>query len=113
MIKIYHNPRCSKSRAGLKYLEEKGVEFETIKYLEDNFDFDLLKNVINKLDISPLELVRVKEQDWKDNFKGKDLTDDQIIQAMVDYPRLIERPIIVNDDKAVLARPTENIDKIL
>ncbi len=113
MIKLYHNPRCSKSREGLKYLEEKSVEFETIKYLDDNFDYDSLKAVINKLNIKPIELVRLKEKDWKENFKGKDLSDDEIIRAMVDYPRLIERPIVVNGEQAVIARPVENIDNIL
>ncbi len=113
MIKLYHNPRCSKSREGLKYLEEKSVEFETIKYLDDIFDFDTLKAVIKKLNIKPIELVRLKEKDWKENFKSKDLSDDEIIRAMVDYPRLIERPIVVNGEKAVIARPVGNIDDIL
>ncbi len=113
MIKIYHNPRCSKSRQGVKYLEDKGLEFEVIQYLKDEFTADELKEVIQKLNIKPIELVRTKETIWKENFKDLELSDDQIIQAMVENPRLIERPIVVNKDKAVVARPTENIDQVL
>lgn len=113
MIKIYHNPRCSKSRQGVKYLEDKGLEFEVIQYLKDEFTADELKEVIQKLNIKPIELVRTKETIWKENFKDLELSDDQIIQAMVENPRLIERPIVVNKDKAVVARPTEDIEKVL
>lgn len=113
MIKIYHNPRCSKSRQGVKYLEDKGLEFEVIQYLKDEFTADELKEVIQKLNIKPIELVRTKETIWKENLKDLELSDDQIIQAMVENPRLIERPIVVNKDKAVVARPTENIDQVL
>lgn len=113
MIKIYHNPRCSKSRQGVKYLEDKGLEFEVIQYLKDEFTADELKEVIQKLNIKPIELVRTRETIWKENFKDLELSDDQIIQAMVENPRLIERPIVVNKDKAVVARPTEDIEKVL
>lgn len=113
MIKIYHNPRCSKSRQGVKYLEDKGLEFEVIQYLKDEFTADELKEVIQKLNIKPIELVRTKETIWKENYKDLELSDDQIIQAMVENPRLIERPIVVNKDKAVVARPTEDIEKVL
>lgn len=113
MIKIYHNPRCSKSRQGVKYLEEKGLEFEVIQYLKDGLNAEELKELIQKLNIQPIELVRTKEAIWKENYKDLDLSDDQIIQAMVENPRLIERPIVVNKDKAVVARPTEDIDHVL
>lgn len=113
MIKIYHNPRCSKSRQGVKYLEDKGLEFEVIQYLKDEFTADELKEVIQKLNIKPIELVRTRETIWKENYKDLELSDDQIIQAMVENPRLIERPIVVNKDKAVVARPTEDIEKVL
>ncbi|MDG4945881.1 arsenate reductase (glutaredoxin) [Weeksellaceae bacterium KMM 9713] len=113
MIKIYHNPRCSKSRQGVKYLEDKGLEFEVIQYLKDEFTADELKEVIQKLNIKPIELVRTKEAIWKENYKDLELSDDQIIQALVENPRLIERPIVVNKDKAVVARPTEDIEKVL
>lgn len=113
MIKIYHNPRCSKSRQGVKYLEEKGLEFEVIQYLKDELNEVELKELIQKLNIQPIELVRTKETIWKENYKDLELSADQIIQAMVENPRLIERPIVLNKEKAVVARPTENIDQVL
>ena len=113
MIKIYHNPRCSKSRLGVAYLEEKKVEFEIVKYLDDNFTVEELTEVISKLGFTPIQLVRKTEAIWKSDYKGKELTDAEIIEAMVKNPKLIERPIIVNKTQAVVARPTENIDTIL
>lgn len=113
MIKIYHNPRCSKSRQGVKYLEEKGLEFEVIQYLKDELNEVELKELIQKLNIQPIELVRTKETIWKENYKDLELSADQIIQAMVENPRLIERPIVLNKEKAVVARPTENIEQVL
>ena len=113
MIKIYHNPRCTKSRQGVAFLEEKGVEFKVIKYLEDAFTFQTLTEVIAELAIHPMELIRKNEAIWKSNFKGKELSDAQIIQAMVDFPKLIERPIVVNKGRAVIARPTEKIEEVL
>lgn len=113
MITIYHNNRCSKSREGLCFLENLNQPFEVVLYLEEHFDFNKLSHLINKLGIKPIELVRVKEKDWIENFKGKELTDTEIIQAMVDFPKLIERPIVVNGNKAIIARPTERINEIL
>ena len=113
MITIYHNPRCSKSRAGVEYLESKGKEFEVIKYLDQNLSEDELKDLIKKLGIEPIELVRKNEAIWKENYKDKDLSDDEIIKAMAENPKLIERPIIVNGEKAVVARPTEKIEEVL
>ena len=113
MIKIYHNNRCSKSRKGVQLLEESGKEFEIIKYLENIPNQEELTNIISILNISPIELVRKNEKDWKDNFKGKVLSDKQIISAMVEFPKLIERPIVINNDKAVIGRPTELIESII
>lgn len=113
MIKIYHNNRCSKSRKGVQLLEESGKEFEIIKYLENIPTQEELTNIISILNISPIELVRKNEKDWKDNFKGKVLSDKQIIAAMVEFPKLIERPIVINNDKAVIGRPTELIESII
>lgn len=113
MIKIYHNPRCTKSRQGVAFLEEKGVEFKVIKYLEDAFTFETLSQVIDELGMEPLALIRKNEAIWKSDFKGKELSDKEIIQAMVNFPKLIERPIIVNNGKAVVARPTEKIEEVL
>ncbi|MFY8098012.1 MAG: arsenate reductase (glutaredoxin) [Flavobacterium sp.] len=112
MLTIYHNNRCSKSREGVCFLENLNQPFEIVNYLETPFDFNKLSQLINTLNIKPIELVRVKEKDWIENFKGKQLTDVQIIQAMVDFPKLIERPIVVNGNKAVIARPVERINEI-
>ncbi|WP_430814284.1 arsenate reductase (glutaredoxin) [Carboxylicivirga sp. RSCT41] len=113
MIKILHNPRCSKSRAGVTLLEEKGLEFEIIKYLDDPLTPEELGSVIEKLGIRPLELIRKNEAVYKDEFADKELSDEEWILAMLEHPRLIERPIIVNGDKAVIGRPAEAIESIL
>jgi len=113
MIKIYHNPRCRKSREGLALLENSGKEFEIIKYLDNPISEKELKDIISLLDIKPLELVRTNEKIWKDNFKEKDLSDDEIIKAMVENPKLIERPIVTYKNKAVIGRPSEKISQIL
>lgn len=113
MIKIYHNPRCSKSRLGVQALEEHGQHFEIVKYLDTPLTFDELENIIEKLGIAPLDLVRKNEAIWKSDFKGKNLSEDKIVQAMIDHPKLIERPIVVHGNKAVIGRPTEQIFEIL
>jgi arsenate reductase len=113
MIKIYHNPRCSKSREGLAVLENSKKEFEIVKYLDAVPSKDELTKIIRLLDISPLQLVRKNEKIWKENFKGKELTDAEIIIAMVQNPKLIERPIIINNKKAVIGRPSESILTII
>lgn len=113
MIKIYHNPRCSKSRQGLEIVENSSKEFEVVKYLDNTPSEEELKEIISLLDISPVQLVRKNEQIWKDNFKGKELSDIEIIKAMVDNPKLIERPIVINGNKAVIGRPPETIKEII
>ncbi|TYB73100.1 arsenate reductase (glutaredoxin) [Bizionia saleffrena] len=113
MIKIYHNPRCSKSRQGLEILENSGKEFEIIKYLDTVPNESELNAVIKLLNISPLELVRKNEAVWKDSYKDKTLTDSEIIAAMVAHPKLIERPIVINGKKAVIGRPPSAILKII
>lgn len=113
MIKIYHNPRCQKSRQGLQIIEKSGKEFKIIKYLEENPSESELKEILKLLNIKPEELIRKNESTWKENFKGKELTDDEIVQAMVKHPNLIERPIVINDDKAVIGRPSQLINSIL
>ena len=110
---IYHNPRCSKSREGLAILKEANQDFEIIEYLKNPPTQDELSSIIEKLKIKPIELVRKTEAIWKENFKGKELTDEQIIKAMVENPKLIERPIVVIDNKAILGRPPELIKSIL
>lgn len=113
MIKIYHNPRCGKSREGLQLLENSGKDFEVVKYLEDVPSFEELKSIIEKLKIKPIDLVRQKEKIWIETFKGKTLSDDETISAMISNPILIERPIVVNGNKVAIGRPPQNIAEIL
>ena len=113
MIQIYHNPRCSKSRQALQLLEETGKPHNVILYLKDTLTKEQLTALISKLEITPIELVRKNEQVWKDEYKGKELTDDEVINAMLENPKLIERPIVVNGNKAVIARPAEALNAIL
>ncbi|MGB0981316.1 MAG: arsenate reductase (glutaredoxin) [Winogradskyella sp.] len=113
MIKIYHNPRCSKSRQGLAILETSGKTFEIIKYLENQLTVEQLTEIISKLKSKPINLVRKNEAIWKTNYKGKTLSDKEIIEAMVANPKLIERPIVVNNTKAVVGRPPETILEII
>ena len=112
-MKIYHNPRCRKSREGIKYLESKKINFEVIDYIKNNLSSDQIKNILKKLQLKPIELVRKNEVIWKEKYKGKDFTDDQLIKILSNEPKLIERPIIVSEKLAVIGRPAENIDKLL
>ncbi len=116
-IIVWHNPRCRKSREGLKKVEEiaskKNLEVEIRKYLDNPPDVSKLKEVLKKLNMNPIELIRTKEAIWKEIFKndykqGK-LDDNQLILAMHDNPKLIERPIVIFGDQAVLARPAEKV----
>lgn len=113
MIKIYHNSRCSKSRQGLELLENSGKEFEVIKYLENVPTEKELTEIIKLLSITPIQLVRKTEKIWKENYKGKELTEAEVIKAMLENPKLIERPIVINNNKAVIGRPTEAILSII
>ena len=113
MIQIYHNSRCSKSRACLAFIEATGQEYEVVKYLETNPSFEVLQSIIKKLGFPPIALVRQKENIWVENYKNKDLSDDEIIQAMSANPVLIERPIVIKGDQAVIARPIEKMQAII
>lgn len=113
MITIYHNPRCRKSREGLALLEQSGKVFKVVKYLEDILSEKDLKTLISKLEIKPIDLIRKNEAVWKSDYKGQQLTDEQIIKAMQKHPKLIERPIVVNGNKAVVGRPKELILEII
>lgn len=113
MITIYHNPRCGKSRDCLAFIQNSNNAFEIIKYLETPLNYKELEIIIQKLQLKPIELIRKKETIWMEKFKNRTLTDKQIIQAMVDFPILMERPIAVNGDKAVIARPFEKVQTII
>lgn len=113
MIKIYHNPRCRKSREGLEFLKNSGKEFEIIEYLKNPVSEKTLKDILKKLQIAPIDLVRKNEAVWKSSFKKRDLSDDEIIKAMLEHPKLIERPVVTNNYKAVIARPAHLISQII
>ena len=105
-MKIYHNPRCGKSREGLQILKDSGKTFELIEYMGNNpLTFDKLQNTIKLLKIKPIELIRKNEAIWKENFKDKKLSDKRLIELMIKYPQLMERPIVINGDKALIGRP--------
>ena len=113
MITIYHNPRCSKSREGLEKVKNSGKEYKIREYLKEELSKEELTRLIKKLDINPEALIRKNESIWKENYKGKDLNKDQLIKALLENPKLIERPIIENEEKAVIGRPASNINHVL
>lgn len=113
-IQIYHNPRCSKSRQTLALLQEKGIEPEVIEYLKQVPAAEELKAVLTKLGITARELLRTKEDAYKEhNLADDSLSDDAIIAAMIASPKLIERPIVINGDAARIGRPPEQVLEII
>lgn len=113
MIQVLHNPRCGKSRESIALIEASGKPFEIIKYLDNPLSVSDLKALIQKLEITPIDLIRQKESIWIEKYKGRDLSNTEIIQAIAEYPILMERPIVIHGSKAVIGRPTENIKKII
>lgn len=113
MITIYHNPRCSKSRECNVFLENTKKDVTVINYMQTLFTFDTLSEVIKKLNIAPKELVRTNEKIWKETYKNTEMNDSELIEAMVAHPKLIQRPIVVHGNKAVIARPLEKVAEIL
>ncbi|MCO6480623.1 MAG: arsenate reductase (glutaredoxin) [Phaeodactylibacter sp.] len=112
-MKIYHNPRCRKSRETLAILEDNGQKPEIVLYLEDTPSREELKEVLRMLDMKASELVRKGEKAYKENFKGKALTEEEWLDALIQYPKLIERPIVVKGNKAIIGRPPENVLELL
>ena len=113
MLTIYHNPRCAKSRQTLQIIQEAGKEVEIREYLKEIPTLDELKDVLSKLNLPVDYLIRKNEQIFKSEFKGKEFSEDEWIQILVDNPKLIERPIVIKDNQAVLGRPPENVEKLL
>lgn len=111
-IKVYHNPRCSKSRAALAYLDDRSESYETELYLKKEITKEEILNLVELLNLKPIELVRQKEEVWKQNYKNKELTDADVIDALIQHPRLIERPIVIHNGRAIIARPTEKIQEL-
>ena len=112
-IQIWHNPKCSKSRAAMELLENKNIDANVVKYLEQTPTKEQLKDVLSKLKISAKELLRTGEDVYKE-LNLKDINDEEtLIEIMTKNPILIERPIIIKGDKAVIARPIENLEDLL
>jgi len=113
MIKILHNPRCSKSRAGLNYLIENNIDFEIIEYLKLNFTANDIKELSEKTGLTPIELVRTQEEYFKTDLKGKKFSDIEWFEIIAENPKLLQRPIIINGNKAVWAQPPERVQQII
>lgn len=113
-IKIYHNPRCSKSRQTLELIRQQGIEPEVVEYLKTPPSKSELKDILSRLNMEPRQLMRTKEVEYKENnLDSTELSNDQLIDAMVKNPKLIERPIVINLQKVALGRPPENVLEIL
>jgi arsenate reductase len=112
-MKYFHNPRCRKSREGLSILEEKGLKPNIILYLKNPLSKEAIKEIINLLNISAVDLIRKNETVFKEKYKGEKLSENDYIDAMQDHPILIERPIFINNKKAVIGRPPEKILEII
>lgn len=113
MLKIYHNPRCAKSRAGLKYLQEKGLNPEIRFYLKEEFTEKELADLLMRMNKKPWEIIRTQEKIYKTDFKGKNFTNEEWIKILIEHPNLIQRPIVVKDHKAIFAEPAETVEDIL
>ena len=115
MITIYHNPRCRKSREALALLEERGIEHLVRLYLNDEESMSAaeFQDVLDALDMDAIDLVRKNESVWKEEYKTLELDEDEVILAMIEHPKLMERPIVVNGDRAVVARPAEKLLEVL
>jgi len=113
MYQIYHNPQCKKSREGLKYLQNKRINFQIKKYHIEGISSEEHKKIFVMLDKKPLEMVRKQESDFKNNYKGKSFSDDEWVSIISKNLKLLQRPIIVHGYKAVLANPPENLDDLI
>ncbi|MEX2596672.1 MAG: arsenate reductase (glutaredoxin) [Salibacteraceae bacterium] len=112
-MKIYHNPRCRKSRETLSIIEAAGKQPEIIEYLKEPPSTEELRQIIEMPNISPEDLVRKGESIFKEKYKNKSLSESEWIEALVEHPKLIERPIVVKGEKAIIGRPPENVKSLL
>ena len=113
MIKIFHNPSCSKSREALKYQNDYKLNFEVCEYLKNPLSNGDLQDILTLLNYSPSHLLRSNETQFKEYAKGKQLSEEEILELMLKYPKLIERPIVIVGVKAVVARPLEKLMSLL
>lgn len=113
MLQILHNPRCGKSRNCVLFLNDSNKQFEIIDYIKNPLDANEIKTLLKKLTFKPIDLVRQKEAIWIENYKGKTLTDNDIIKALAKHPILIERPILIDGDKAIISREIDKLEGFL
>ncbi len=113
MMTIYHNPRCRKSRETLRLIEESGEPYQIVEYLKEPLSANELKELLSMLEMEAPALVRKNEAIWKEQYRGKELDEGQILKAMEEHPKLMERPVVVRGKKAVLGRPPENVHALL
>jgi arsenate reductase len=113
MLKIYHNPRCAKSREGLNYLTENGYEFEVIHYMEKTPVAGELKKMLMKLNLKPSQVIRTQEEIFRKELKGRTFTDEEWIDIILEHPKLLQRPIVEGKYKAVIAIPPEKIQEVI
>tara|TARA_Y100000739_G_C20545942_1_gene435894 strand:- start:913 stop:1260 length:348 start_codon:yes stop_codon:yes gene_type:complete len=111
--KLLHNPRCRKSREGLQFLKSKKIEFETVLYLLNRLNKNQIEEIIDKSELNPVDFVRKQEKIWKEMFKNKLLSKNQVIQAIFEHPKIMQRPIFISENKSIIANPPENSLKIL
>jgi len=113
MLTIYHNPRCKKSRGGLQYLRDHNIETKVVEYLKEPLGADQLKILLMKLNKKPGDIIRTQEDIYKKELKGKNFTDDEWIKILIENPKLIQRPIVEDRHKAVIAQPPEMIEELI
>ena len=113
MVKIYHNPRCSKSRSAVQILEERGVPYEVVRYMDEPMTEEEFLELLDLLDLEAPELLRTDEKIWRENYRELELNEDELVMLMLEHPQLMQRPIVVNGSKAVVARPPERVLEVL
>ena len=112
-ILIYHNPRWGKSRNSVRILEEKNVDYKIIEYLKHSLSINELKNILKILNLKPIDIIRTSELDYKENNISKVTDNEKLLEAILKYPKILQRPIILNGDKGVIGRPPEKILSII
>jgi len=113
MITIYHNPRCRKSREALQLLETSGAAVRVVDYQKEPLSPEELKSILEKLGIPAEDLIRRNEALWKENYRGQTLSEAELIGLMVDHPKLMERPVLVRGDRALIGRPPERVLELI
>jgi len=111
-VKVYHNPRCKKSRAGLEHLKSKTDDLEIVEYIKNGISQEELKEILLKLNVSPFELIRTQEDYFKKELKARSFTDEEWIKIISENPKLLKRPVVLTKHKAVIGDPPQNIDKL-